>query len=98
MTLPLLVRREARADIIDAYQWYEQRSVGLGREFIRTLRARFASVSREPQRFPIVVDDIRRAPLSRFPYFIYFVDAPAAVVVIGVLHGRRNPERWQGRR
>jgi len=44
------------------------------------------------------MDDIRRAQLGRFPYLVYYVVLPEAVSVIAVMHGRREPRRWQSRR
>ena len=36
MSLPVITRDEAEADIAEAAIWYERRSVGLGAEFVRT--------------------------------------------------------------
>jgi hypothetical protein len=36
--------------------------------------------------------------MRRFPYAIYFHAMPDEIVVLGVIHGRRHPRRWQSRR
>jgi plasmid stabilization system protein ParE len=94
----LFVRREARADIAEAFRWYEARSVGLGHEFLRAVRVALAGVQREPERYPVAVDDIRKARVARFPYVAYYVVFPTRISVIAVMHGRRSPRRWQSRR
>ena len=39
MSLPLVVEPEAAAELEEAVQWYEARSVGLGLELARIVRA-----------------------------------------------------------
>lgn len=98
MTPRLFVRRPARADIADAFKWYESRSAGLGHEFLRAIRVAFASITRSPEQYPVAIDDIRRCTLRRFPFVIYYVVLSRGVSVIAVMHGRRHPQRWKSRR
>ena len=98
MTPRLFVRRAARADIAEAFKWYEVRSTGLGHEFLRAVRVAFAAIERAPERFPVAVDDIRKVVLRRFPYIVYYVVLRRGISVIAVMHGRRHPRRWQSRR
>ena len=98
MTPRLFVRRAARADIAEAFRWYEARSTGLGHEFLRAVRVAFAAVERAPEQFPVAVDDIRKVGLRRFPYIVYYVVLRRGISVIAVMHGRRHPRRWQSRR
>ena len=98
MTPRLFVRREARAEMAEAFQWYEARSVGLGHEFLRVVSVAFTSIQRAPEQYAIAVDDIRMVPLRRFPYVVYFVGTPRGISVIAVIHSRRHPRRWQSRR
>ena len=94
----LFIRKAARADLAEAFRWYEQRRVGLGHEFMRVARVTLAEIARAPEQFPVAVDDIRRVPLRHFPYVVYYVVLASHIAVIAVLHGRRNPRRWQSRR
>ena len=97
MTPRLFVRDEAAADIEAAAEWYEERRSGLGGEFLRAVRAALAGVARQPLRFPAARGEVRRARVRRFPYVIFFVPALERVVVLAVLHGRRDPRVWQER-
>lgn len=98
MTPRLFVRRAARDDMTEAFQWYEARSTGLGHEFLRAVRVMFAAIQRGPEQYPLAIDDIRKAPLRHFPYVIYYVMLARGISVIAVMHGRRHPRRWQSRR
>lgn len=92
------MRQAARQDVADAFRWYEACSGGLGHEFARALRLTLTRIQRAPQQYPIAVDDIRKAPLGRFPYIVYYVVLDEAISVISVMHGRRDPRGWMQRR
>jgi plasmid stabilization system protein ParE len=77
--------------------WYEQRSPGLGTEFLAAVDAALAEIVALPERYPVVRGEARRALLRRFPYGVYFVASPELVNVIACLHARRDPRRWQER-
>ena len=97
MTPRLVVRAAAEADILQAALWYEQRSPGLGTEFLRAVDVTLAEIARMPGRYPQVRGDARRAHLRRFPYGIYFVATPDLISVVACMHARRDPHRWEER-
>jgi len=92
------VRPEAQSDIREAAWWYEDREPGLGVRFLSEIRTSLQHISDNPLMFPIIEDDVRRALLHRFPYSIYFVNDPEAIVVIALLHQHRRPGTWKSRR
>ena len=98
MSAGLFLRAEAKAELREAFTWYQERRVGLGFEFLRTARVALAVIERSPSVFPYALDDVRKAPLPRFPYVVYFVVLPAGVSVLAVIHERRHPRLWQARR
>jgi len=49
----LVVREAAEADIAEAARWYEQRSPGLGSEFLRAVDVTIAEITRMPERYPV---------------------------------------------
>jgi len=93
----LLVRAAAEADIAEATRWCEQRSPGLGSEFLRAVDVVLAEIVRMPERYPLVRGEACRALLGRFPYAVFFVADPDLVSVIACLHARRHPRHWQER-
>jgi plasmid stabilization system protein ParE len=98
VTPRLFIRAAAKADLREAFEWYEARSTGLGFEFLRTARAALALIERNPAQFAVVLEDIRRAHLLRFPYALYYFIEDERVVVIACAHGRQHPRRWSSRR
>lgn len=94
---PLIFRPAAAADVEDAYRWYEVQQGGLGEEFLGAVRVVIESMVANPELFPVVHRETRRALLRRFPYGIYYRIVDDQVVVVACMHGRRDPRRWQSR-
>jgi hypothetical protein len=49
-----------------AYRWYEKERAGLGSEFLEAIDKMVKGIAENPERFPVVRKDIRRAVLRRF--------------------------------
>jgi plasmid stabilization system protein ParE len=97
MTKPVLLRPEAQLDLEDAAQWYNRQRGGLGYEFLDEVVRGFASISENSLLYPIVHKNIRRSLLRRFPFGVFYIDEPDKIVVIGVMHGSRDPKTWKTR-
>ena len=50
-----------------------------------------------PRMYSVVMANLRRAKLRKFPYLIYYRVLADRVEVIAVLHASRDPRRWQER-
>lgn len=97
MTLPVVLRVEARVDFDDAFDWYERQRAGLGVDFMARVQDALDQISVTPELYPQVLLDVRRAPVRRYPYAIFYRIEPGQVMVLAVLHGRRHPRAWQER-
>ena len=91
-------RRAATADLVEAYRWYEAEAPGLGDELLTAVGDVVASAAAAPELYPVVRGDVRRALVGRFPYGVFYRAPRGRVVVIAVLHLRRDPARWHRRR
>lgn len=69
-----------------------------GKKFVSDVEKKLLEIVEHPELYSLVMGRIRRAFCKKFPYSIYFLNNGADIVVIGVLHQRRNPELWQNRR
>jgi plasmid stabilization system protein ParE len=95
---PVIFTRPARAELIDGQDWYENEVSGLGRRFRAAVDATVIRISANPQQFPIIHKNVRRALLRRFPYALMFViEADGTLTVIACFHGSRDPAHWQKR-
>lgn len=98
MTPRLLLEPEAEAEFLEAGRWYAERSPAIAAAFRATVQATLEAVEEAPHRFPIALQDIRKARVRRFPYVVYYVVLEDVISVIAIIHGRRDPHRWQARR
>ena len=93
----LSIRKEAEADIAEAYQYYESCRTNLGSDFVLCLEESFARIQKNAKQYKRIYKKVRRALVRRFPYGIYYVIDQQNISVIGVLHARKNPTHWQTR-
>ena len=93
----MIIRPEAEADLVIARAWYERQREGLGAAFLLCVEEVLDRIDRTPALYPVVYRDVRRAFTRRFPYAVYYRVADNDVVVLGILHTRRDPQEWQSR-
>jgi len=94
VTPRLWFRPRAAQEARDAARWYDERSPSLGLEFTRALDAATEAIARYREAFPLLRGDVRRALLRRFPYAVFFAVTPESIVVLSIVHCRRDPRRW----
>jgi len=97
MKYTLIIRPEAGNDIASAYSWYELQSKGLGSNFILCIDACLWAIQRTPQLYQKIYKTIRRALTRRFPYEIFYIVKGKKIIVLAVLHAKRNQIHWQNR-
>jgi len=98
MAFQVRVTSTASQDLVQAHDWYELQSPGLGKEFVRTVDAALAFIERNPTLFGLAYRDLRRVLTKRFPYAVYYQcpDAQTARVV-AVLHTAMDKARLNPR-
>ncbi|MGE0607498.1 MAG: type II toxin-antitoxin system RelE/ParE family toxin [Pirellulales bacterium] len=93
----MIVSPAAENDLRQSRDWYELRRFGLGAEFMLCIEDVFERISRNPELHAIVHRDVRRALARRFPYAIYYRHVGGEIIVLAVIHSRRDPQQWQVR-
>lgn len=97
MTFTLSIRKEAEADIAEAYHYYESCRENLGSDFLLCIEESLARISKNPLQYQSMHKNVQRALVKRFPYCVFYVVVEGNISVIGVLHARKNPAHWQAR-
>jgi plasmid stabilization system protein ParE len=87
----------ARAELIEARDWYGARGAELVDRFIAEVENVLGRIAAGPEQFPVVYRDVRRARCRRFPYALYFRTVNDALHVIACFHSSRDPRQWQRR-
>ena len=97
MNATVSVRPAAQRDLAEAARWYESQRAGLGDEFLDEFLSLTWRIGESPLVYPEVGRATRRAMLRRFPFGVFYRIADDRVVIVAVMHSRRDPRRWMER-
>jgi len=81
-----------RGDFEEAFFWYQDQSYGLGYEFAASFRLALSLIQQSPLIYARRLDEIRRINLRRFPYGLFYFLDEDTVVVLALLHGKRDQD------
>jgi len=96
---PIVIHRQAKAELAEAVGYYEQRKPGLGQDFLAVVERAVLQIQRNPQLgAPYKSTKFRHCVVRRFPYVVFYVDLDEAMWVIAVAHAKRRPDYWRRRR
>jgi toxin ParE1/3/4 len=79
-----------RADLLDAFNWYEDQLPGLGIEFERDFRNHVRRLPDDAWLYTVRFADVRRLNLDHFPYGIFYAIREPEIWLLAVLHGSRD--------
>jgi len=97
MDYELIIRPEAKSDMLDIFRWYQEQREGLGYDFKLCVDEVLSKVQRHPLNRKKIYRDIRRVVTKRFPFGIFYVVENNKIIVLAVLHARRDPSKWKRR-
>lgn len=84
----------AHQDMIDAYEWYENKSTGLGEEFGKTIATKIGIILSNPFVFSSKAKKhYREAILQKFPFIIVYKinEATKSVYILSIHHAKKHP-------
>jgi toxin ParE1/3/4 len=97
MTRKINIRPLAELEISEAYFYFETKRQGLGDEFLARLDDTLGRISESPELYALEKRGVRKVRLRQFPYVLgYYIDSEQ-IVVLGLLHGSRDPKMWNER-
>jgi plasmid stabilization system protein ParE len=97
VTFPVLFRDPARREFNAAALRYEAQRPGLGLEFVAEVERAVRLAATSPGQFAKVHGAVRRIPLRRFPFSIFFCAERHRTVILAIFHARRDPAVWKER-
>jgi plasmid stabilization system protein ParE len=102
LSLPVRFSAEAAAEFSDASLWYEEKRLGLGEQFIGAVETAIGVLADWPGTGARVGGlgaglEIRRAPVTRFPYHLVYLVDDDHLRILAVAHDRRRPGYWAPR-
>jgi toxin ParE1/3/4 len=93
----VIIRSEAKRDLREAKNWYQNISPDLKRDFVRRVDDAIALAQERPVAFQLVHRTFRRILVHRFPYALFYHAGEDRIVVVAVLHQARDPELLEAR-
>ena len=93
MAYKIEIRPLAAIEIIEAYDWYETQSEGLGLEFLIELENFYTTLQRNPDTYSYYEKPVRQGCLNRFPYTVVYEIFDTTIVVYSVFMYRQNPDK-----
>lgn len=88
----------AECELEEATYYYESRSTGLGSMFVDSVEACAASILAFPNSGRVMRGRIRRRLVRGFPYAVIYRTGGDRIRVLAIMHVKRRPTYWAGRR
>ena len=102
--MQLVIHPDAQSEIIEAADWYDQHSAGLGDDLMAEVDAALETIMERPhvsptwQGAPSLSPPVQRYLLTRFRYYaIAYQHFEYHVLVLAVVHASRQPFYWSER-
>jgi len=87
----------AEMELIDAVAYYNSESEGLGFEFAAEVARTINRILAYPMAWTALSKRTRRCRTNRFPYGVLYQIRGDVMLIVAVMHLRRNPHSWQKR-
>src|SRR5262245_51116970 len=88
---------EARAELIEARNWYYERSPISAVAFAHTVDQAVSRIKAAPKTYPLGDHGTRRLVLQRFPFNIYYRIGETDILIVAIAHQKRGPGYWAER-
>ena len=93
----IIFHPEAHAEMIEQARYYENKSEGLGTDFLDAVEETARRIAQSPQAAPIERANIRKRLVSGFPFTILHAIQPDRIYIAAVMHQHRRPGYWRKR-
>lgn len=90
----IVIRPDVFHELDEIEIWYEQQQAGLANQFRDAFSKTLDRIQHQPNTFPTTSPGIHRIEMKGFPYAVFYHPHDNEVVVLHVMHKRRNPQRW----
>lgn len=91
--LTIEISGKGKAELIDAWNWYENKQQGLGDRFILAFEKKLSVIIKNPTRNVCRVEGFRETLINKFPFLIIYFLHENSIIVSSVFHTSRNPKK-----
>lgn len=87
----------AKIELIDAVDYYNLQSEGLGFEFAVEVQSTLERIESFPESWPDFSKHTKRARTKRFPYGVLYSIENNDIWILSVMHLHRDPQQWESK-
>ena len=93
----LRIHEAARREANEAAAWYADRSVVSAKSLSEKLLTAISQAQHQPERYPLYLHGTRPVLVSRFPYFVVYLNWQEEIYIVAIIHAKRRPGYWKNR-
>ncbi len=97
MDYELIIRPEAKADLLDTFHWYQEQRQGLGHNFKLCVEEVISKIQSNPHIHKTIFQNVRRSVTKRFPFGVFYTVENEKIIVLAVMHAQRDPLKWENK-
>ncbi len=81
----------------EAVNFYNKQRSGLGFEFAAEVKNALGLISQNPEAWSPFSERSRKCLTNRFPYNIIYQEREDHILIVGMMHQKRDPVHWKQR-
>jgi hypothetical protein len=99
MPFTIKIEPEAKQDIQEGIDWYNEQQLGLGKDFHRTVKRYLNKIKTNPF-YQVRYDEVHCLPLKKYPFMIHFTinEDNKQIIVHAVFNTFRDSKIWKERK
>lgn len=93
MVYEIVITTAALSDLRAAINWYNKKDLAIGIRLINDFELSINKLKSNPQIYTLFAKKIRAIEINKFPYKVFYhIKEDREVVIIGLVHVKRNDE------
>lgn len=88
---------DAKIEMRETADYYDEQRIGLGSEFLDTVEAALMRIIENPESAPVSLPPVRKYQVERFPFSVIYSVRDGGIFVSAIAHGSRRPYYWKDR-
>jgi toxin ParE1/3/4 len=95
--MEFVFHNDAEDEFYASIKYYNNERPGLGFEFANEINNTMHRISLYPDTWSFVSKNVRKCPVNCFPYALLYSQHDNKIIIIAVMHLRREPGYWENR-
>ena len=89
----IIILERAVLETKEAFEWYESKSVGLGKRFNAEVKKSIKLIRQQPDRYALKNKSYREVHIKTFPYLVVYQinEISKEISITSLFHTKRNP-------